>query len=316
MADIEPGELVLVAGSGGADSTALAIGARQAADSGTFRVGAIIIDHGLQPDSAEVAAATATRLRALGLDPVNVVAVVVGTSGGPEAAARTARYEALEQWAGDLGARAVLLGHTLEDQAETVLLGLARGSGLKAIAGMTAQSGPGGLFRRPLLAVERSVTRAACGDAPVWQDPHNVDGRFARVRVRERVLPTMEAELGPGVARALARTAALAAAASEAIDIWVDRIDPVDGIAVSTLAALPVAVRTRFLLRSAVLAGAPAGRLTREHVLAIDRLVTDWRGQGSVTLPGGLSAVRGYGRLGFTREAGVLPAGDQWTPTT
>ena len=206
LAGFAPGDLVLAACSGGPDSLALAAALAFVAPRAGLRAGAVTVDHGLQEGSADRAAAVAAVLGGLGLDPVRAVAVTVDGGGGPEAAARTARYAALEAAAADLGATAVLLGHTLDDQAETVLLGLARGSGARSLAGMPPRRG---IFLRPLLGVRRQVTAGACAalDLEPWADPHNADRRFARVRVRLDALPALEAALGPGVAEALARTA-------------------------------------------------------------------------------------------------------------
>ncbi len=206
LAGLAPGDLVLAACSGGQDSLALAAALAFVAPRAGLRAGAVTVDHGLQEGSAERAAEVALTLRGLGLDPVRTATVTVAGPGGPEAAARAARYAALEETAADVGAVAVLLGHTLDDQAETVLLGLARGSGPRSLAGMPPRRG---LFVRPLLGVRRSVTAAACAalGLPAWSDPHNADRRFARVRVRLDALPALEAALGPGVAEALARTA-------------------------------------------------------------------------------------------------------------
>lgn len=311
LTDIEPGELVLVACSGGADSLALAVAAQAVGRKQTFRVGAVVVDHGLQEGSAEVAAKVARLLGELGLGPVHVVPVIVGGAGGPEAAARAARYDALTETAQASGARAVLLGHTLDDQAETVLLGLARGSGLRAIGGMAAS---GALFRRPLLEIGRDVSRAACDGLPVWDDPHNLDERFSRVRVRRSVLPVLESELGPGIAQALARTAAAAREAADAIDALAAAVP--GELDVEVLSALPTAVRTTVIHRTAIAAGVPAGSLTNAHVRRIDALVTSWHGQGPVALPGGLAARRSYGRLGFERTDAGRDVGDKWTPQT
>ncbi|HZV25391.1 MAG TPA: tRNA lysidine(34) synthetase TilS, partial [Acidothermaceae bacterium] len=235
LAGLDVDSLVLVACSGGADSVALAAAAAFEAPRLGLRVGGVTVDHGLQPGSPSRAATVAALLTGIGLEPVEVVAVDVSARpGGPEAAARAARYGALDGVADRLGASAVLVGHTLDDQAETVLLGLARGSGTRSLAGMAAVSGspvgssPVGTgatdarYRRPLLAVERAVTLAACADLglPVWDDPHNGDPSFARVRVRSEVLPVLEAALGPGVAAALARTAELARDDADALDQW------------------------------------------------------------------------------------------------
>ncbi|MBP2365320.1 tRNA lysidine(34) synthetase TilS [Pseudonocardia parietis] len=187
--------------SGGADSTALVLAVRAVLDG---PVHAAVVDHGLQDGSARRSAALATRLRASGVD-ASVHAVEVGGAGGVEAAARRARRAAL------LAARPhpcspVLLGHTLDDQAETVLLGLARGSGARSLAGMRVWAEP---WLRPLLGLHRADTLEFCARAgvEVWDDPHNADPRFTRARVRHEVLPLLEDVLGGGVAEALARTA-------------------------------------------------------------------------------------------------------------
>jgi tRNA(Ile)-lysidine synthase len=297
LADLPPDALVLVACSGGADSLALADGARRVRP----RVGAVVVDHGLQDGSAVVAARTAEWLAARGLDPVEVVAVEVGSDGGPENAAREARYAALDAAAQRHAAAAVLLGHTLDDQAETVLLGLARGSGTRSLAGMPARRGA---LRRPLLGLRREVVRAAVpDDAPVVADPHNDDRRYARVRVRHDVLPVLERELGPGVAEALARTAALARDDADLLDLQAAEglarleADEQDGLDAAGLDALEPALRSRAVRRWLVAGGVPAGALGADHVERVLRLVTAWRGQGAVALPGGVEASRAYGRL-------------------
>src|SRR5690606_27912354 len=165
-----------------------------------LRAGAVDVDHGLQEGSADVATTAARAASALGLDPVIVRRVSVGSAGGPEAAARSARYEALEAGAAELGARAVLLAHTLDDQAETVLLGLARGSGATSLQGMAentaGRAGSDVVFVRPLLGIRRSATEQFCADAGLgpWHDPHNVDAAFTRVRVRKNLMPVLERE--------------------------------------------------------------------------------------------------------------------------
>ena len=220
LADLEPGDLVLAACSGGADSLALAAALAHEAPRLSLRGGGVTVDHGLQAGSAERAGRVAALLRGLGLDPVHQVSVTVPAgpgSGGPEAAARAARYAALEQVAEQAGAAAVLLGHTRDDQAETVLLGLARGAGGRALAGMPARRGR---LRRPLLGVPRATLREACtaqGLEP-WDDPHNADPAYARARVRHQAMPALEAALGPGVAAALARSAAQLTADCDALD--------------------------------------------------------------------------------------------------
>jgi tRNA(Ile)-lysidine synthase len=296
LTGLDAGDLVLAGVSGGPDSLALAAALAAEAPRAGLRAGAVTVDHGLQPGSAHRAAAVATCATGLGLQPVVTETVVVASDGrgGPEAAARSARYAALERACERHGAVRILLGHTLDDQAETVLLGLGRGSGARSLAGMAPVRGR---YHRPLLGVRRAQTLAAC-DAlglPVWHDPHNADPAFARVRVRTRLLPALERELGPGVAEALARSAALLRDDADALDRWAATVtDPGDAVG---LAALPGAVRSRVLRTAAIAAGAPAGALSAEHVRAIDRLVTDWHGQGPLNLPGGLVATRSCDRL-------------------
>ena len=306
-----PDALVLVACSGGADSLALAAAAAFVAPRLGLRVGGVTVDHGLQPGSAERAAGVAALLARLGLDPVRSVAVTVPPDGaGPEAAARAARYDALDAAARDYRAAAVLLGHTLDDQAETVLLGLARGSGGRSLAGMAARRG---CYRRPLLAVRRAATRAACAELGLepWQDPHNSDFRYARARVRHQALPALETALGPGGAEALARTASQLRADAECLDelpfaesgqLRRDCSDPA-GLGAGWLRALPAAIRTRVLRDAAIMAGCPPGALTSGHVGSVDALVTDWHGQRWVDLPGGVRARRRSGKVWFTSTA-------------
>jgi len=304
--DLPPGGLVLAACSGGADSLALAAALAFVAPRAGLRAGGVTVDHGLQDGSAARAAAVVSALSALGLDPVRGVAVAVGGTGGPEAAARAARYAALERVAAQTGACAVLLGHTLDDQAETVLLGLARGSGPRSLAGMPARRG---VFRRPLLGLRRTVTAAACAalGLDAWDDPHNADRRYARVRLRLDALPALEAALGPGVAEALARTADQLRADAEVLEAMSARRAgggaPLDA---SSLAGMAPAVRTRVLRSAAVTAGCPAGALTAGHVARLSELVTDWHGQRWVDLPGGVRASRQAGHLSFAGAAGIV----------
>ena len=296
---------VLVACSGGADSLALAAATAFVAPRAGLRAGLVSVDHGLQPGSDSRAAAVAAWGAEVGLAPATAVAVSVdGRPGGPEAAAREARYEALAGAARELGAAAVLLGHTRDDQAETVLLALARGGGPRGIAGMPVRRLIRGVpFLRPFLDVSRAQTGAACADLGLrpWQDPHNADPAYARSRVRA-AMPVLVEALGPDLVDNLARTASLVAADVEALDALAENSRPgvvyEDGsLDVASLAGLPTAVRTRLLRDLALRAGCPAGALSAAHVEAVDALVTDWHGQGPVGLPGGLTVVRRQGRL-------------------
>jgi tRNA(Ile)-lysidine synthase len=308
LAGLAQGDLVLAACSGGQDSLALAAALAFVGPRAGLRAGAVTVDHGLQEGSAPRALAVADALRELGLDPVRVASVTVAGPGGPEAAARDARYAALSAAAAETGAVAVLLGHTLDDQAETVLLGLSRGSGARSLAGMPPRRG---LFLRPLLGVRRTVTAQACValGLSAWSDPHNADRRFARVRVRLDALPALEAALGPGVAEALARTADQLRDDAEVLEKIAASQRGRDDcpMSASSLAVLPGAVRTRLLRSAALAAGCPAGALTAAHVARIEDLVTDWRGQRGVDLPGGVRAARRSGEVLFER---TLPVSD------
>ncbi|WP_274561131.1 tRNA lysidine(34) synthetase TilS [Streptomyces spiramyceticus] len=295
--------LVLVACSGGADSMALASALAFEAPKLGIRAGGVTIDHGLQDGSDTRAGEVVNRLATLRLDPVEAVAVTVGREGGPEAAARDARYAALDAAAERLGAAAVLLGHTRDDQAETVLLGLARGSGIRSLSGMAAVTGAG-RYRRPFLHIDRQTARKACmvQSLPVWDDPHNTDPAYTRSRLRHDGLPALEKALGKGVVEALARTAQLSRDDADALDDWAAEADASvrddAGLLVcAKLYALPPAVRRRVLRRAAIAAGAPAGSLFARHVEEVDRLITGWRGQGAINLPGRVEAQRQGGRL-------------------
>ncbi|WP_131784686.1 hypoxanthine phosphoribosyltransferase [Protofrankia symbiont of Coriaria ruscifolia] len=351
IADLAPGSLVLAACSGGPDSLALAAALAFIAPRRALRAGLVTVDHGWYEGSAAHAATVAVCGRALGLDPVEVLPAYSPRS---EGAARDARRSALIDAAQRLQAGAVLLGHTLDDQAETVLLRLARGSGARSLAGMPRLDG---VIRRPLLDVRRSVTRSACladGLTP-WDDPANADEAFARARVRHRALPVLEDAIGPGIAEALARTADLLRTDTTALDadaaLAYDRLvvspedqrrrdhaspasGPLDGpgseprnsaggtpglparvdLDLAGLAALSEALRTRLLRRAALAAGSAPTGLRAEHVRAMDDLVTRWRGQKPVPLPSGVVALRADDRISVFQAAGLQAANQGETP--
>jgi tRNA(Ile)-lysidine synthase len=289
-----------VALSGGPDSLALT-----AVAASLLPTTALIVDHGLQPDSAAIAATAQRQAQDLGCLAAQVLCVQVGADGGPEAAARTARYRAL---AAARPGGPVLLAHTLDDQAETVLLGLGRGSGARSIAGMRPYDPP---WCRPLLGVRRSVTHAACAELglTVWHDPHNSDRRFTRTRLRHQVLPLMEEVLGGGVAEALARTATALREDTELLDALIAQAmttsATAEGLDVRALTVLPDPVR-RGVIRSWLLAGG-AIALTDKQIRGVDRLVMAWRGQGGVAVGSNLRnqrlvAGRSDGLLTLRRE--------------
>ena len=291
---------LVTACSGGADSLALAFAARYVASRRDLKYAAVIIDHGLQQGSAEIAARVRDQLDRLGYHDVTITAVQVDRSAaaGLEAAARDARYRAL-----DTEARArsaiLMLGHTLDDQAETVLLGLARGSGSRSLAGMASRVGH---FVRPFLGIRRATTEQVCAELGLnpWQDPHNADRRFTRVRVRETVLPTLEAELGPGVAEALARTAELVRDDNELLDRLATEASRIEGMGgtdtldCAALQAQPPALRRRIIRLWLLTHG--LGDLSLRHISAVESLVIDWHGQKAIQIPGA-TVTRTAGRL-------------------
>ena len=316
LSRFSPGDVVLCAVSGGPDSLVLASVVHAVAPMYALRIGAVVVDHGLFESSASVAATAESVLTSIGLSPVVVerVSVDVASGMGVEAAARTARYACLSSVAARLGAVSVLLGHTMDDQAETVLLGLARGAGSRSVAGMSAVDG---LYGRPLLGVARSVVHGAVDvllpGAEVFSDPANTDPAFLRSRVRNELMPVLESVLGTAAVAALARSADMFRADNVALEVWASiawsELAVVDGkaagdtefdfavlrsvvLAVDGLSHLPDAVRRRVIRRAMLVAGVPGGSLTQEHIMGVDVLVTDWRGRGPVALPGAISAER------------------------
>jgi tRNA(Ile)-lysidine synthase len=296
---VNRGALVLVGCSGGADSLALAAAVAFEAPRADLSAGAVIVDHGLQEESPAVSQRAAEQCRGLGLDPVEVVRVQVLSSGsGPEAQARDARYAAFEQVIERCGAVAVLLGHSRDDQAEQVLLGLARGSGARSLSGMPARRGP---YLRPLLSLSRATNIAACKAAGLnaWLDPQNNDPAYGRVRAR-RLLPVLETELGPGTVAALARSADLLREDADALDGLAAQARRELGtgqIEAAVLLRLPKAIRARVWRLLAVEAGCSPAALVSTHIDSLDTLVTGWRGQGPIDLPGHVQGSRSDGRV-------------------
>jgi tRNA(Ile)-lysidine synthase len=291
---------LVTACSGGADSLALAFAVRYVASRRDLKYAAVIIDHGLQQGSADIAARVRDQLDRLGYHDVTITAVQVDQSAaaGLEAAAREARYRALDTEARARSAT-LMLGHTLDDQAETVLLGLARGSGSRSLAGMASRAGH---FVRPFLGIRRATTEQVCAELGLnpWQDPHNADRRFTRVRVRETVLPTLEAELGPGVAEALARTAELVRDDNELLDRLATEASRIEGMGgtdtldCAALQAQPPALRRRIIRLWLLTHG--LGDLSLRHISAVESLVIDWHGQKAIQIPGA-TVTRTAGRL-------------------
>ena len=292
------GSLVLLGVSGGADSLALAVAVSSCGAPGV-RFGAVIVDHGLQEGSQAMAARAAGECRRLGLDPVVEVHVHVpmgpGT-GGLEQAARLVRRSALLDAAEAHGAAAIWLAHTADDQAETVLLGLLRGSGPRSLAGMRPVDG---MWHRPLLGLRRSVVRASLAAAGIeaFEDPHNADERFSRVRVRHSVLPVLERELGGHVSEQLVRGAELFRDDTDALDAMAEdawqHMSASAGagrLPVDDVRALPRALRTRVVRLALIDAGCPSPE--KDHIDAVEHLILEARARGPVRVPGGLQVAR------------------------
>ncbi len=348
---VAPGSRLLLACSGGSDSMALVQAALFVGSRDGYVVDALTVDHGLREESAREAEHVRQQLLGLGVRHADVVRVRLDAGGGPEAEARSARYSALARAAVSLatttsggefsltpdhhgagssvlvaqitegggasqaGAAVVLLGHTADDQAETVLLGLARGSGGRSIRGMAPAAGlpehPEILALRPLLDFRREELREGLRSASIsWvEDPTNKpeshwraqDGSpLRRAALRHHAIPRLEQDLGPGVVESLARTARLLQADEEALGMWTRRefarIVDMESLSVSIveLRELPRAIRTRVLRELALRAGARAGELVGWHVDHLDELVTGPGGGRGIDLPG----VRGEQRAG------------------
>jgi tRNA(Ile)-lysidine synthase len=302
LSDLSAGDTVLVAVSGGADSSALAAALLLECKERAIRVIAVIVDHALQANSADVAQNTKAELAKIGYTNIEIKRIKVELVDGMEASARRARYAALNEIAESVNAVAIFLGHTKDDQAETVLLGLARGSGTRSLSGMAERIDR---YRRPLLLITRSQTEAACREIGIkfWNDPHNQSMEYARVRVREKVLPLMEGEIGPGIADALTKSAKLLRDDADALDEWADEVfAELDSneLEIEMLVRLPRAIRSRVIRKAIYLAGAPSGSLSAEHIEPVEALITAWKGQGPVSLPGGVTVSRISGRLSLS----------------
>ena len=303
LTDCSAGDLVLVAVSGGADSLALAYALSLEAPKLAVRVEGVTVDHQLQSQSSVQAEKVVAALSKMGIEKTHVIKVDVDVTDGLEASARRARYAALDACAEKTGASFVLLGHTRDDQSESVLLGLARGSGARSLSAMAGRNGK---YLRPLLAITREETLGACAEAQLdpWDDPHNADKTFTRVRVRHDVIPNLEKNLGPGISAALARTASLLRDDADALDQLADdefaAHEPLS-LDINRLEKLPKAIRTRVLRMAIYAAGAPSGSLSADHIAPIEAFITDWRGQGPSDLPGGVRVSRISGRLSLSR---------------
>ena len=303
LENYEAGDTVLVAVSGGADSLALAHALSVESKEFVITVVGVTVDHQLQEQSGAQAEKVKAQLQLFGLDCI-IKKVKVELKDGLEASARKARYEALQEAAHEKNAVAVFLGHTRDDQAETVLLGLARGSGTRSLSGMAHHNG---LYDRPLLEITRVQNEQYCQELNLqyWIDPHNENPDFSRVRVRNEALPVLEKSIGPGIAEALARSAHLLRDDADALDHWAKREEihlDLSDLDCAHLESLPRAIRTRVIRAAIYAAGAPAGMVTLEHVSAVEALISAWSGQGALSLPGGVKVERISGRLSLSQH--------------
>ena len=295
---LEAGDSFLVAVSGGADSLALAKALLIESVPLALNAIAITIDHQLQENSDLQAAKVAAQLKEIGFVHVITKKVVVLLDSGLEGGARDARYAAIDESVEETKAVKVFLGHIENDQAESVLLGLARGSGARSLSAMALENGK---YLRPLLVISREETESACKEwgLDFWSDPHNLNTEFTRVKVRREVIPYLEEHLDPGISKALIRTAALLRDDADALDLWAEA--EASDLECERLAKLPRAIRSRIIRKAAFAAGATPGKLTFEQVGAIDALICAWKGQGAVSLAGGVKVERISGRLSLSR---------------
>jgi tRNA(Ile)-lysidine synthase len=290
-------QTILFGCSGGADSMALALALFLEANQS--KVIPVVVDHGLQEGSAQITSQTISKLKAIGYTEVESAIAQVKITDGLEASARRARYQIFNQFIDTYRPKYFLLAHTLNDQAESVLLGLARGSGARSLSGMAVENN---IYVRPLLKISRQTTVAACRESgiEIWSDPHNDDLRFARVRTRKNVLPNLEENLGPGITEALVRSADLLRDDADALDSFAReyfaQTDPLN-LSVNELERLPKAIRTRVLRLAIYKAGAPAGSLSAEHINGAEALISDWHGQKELSLPGDVKLLRNSGRI-------------------
>lgn len=264
--------------SGGPDSLALvAAAAAEQKD-----VSVLVVDHGLQPGSADVAERAAAAAREFGF--ASTVANVTVGPGNVEAAAREARYAALLE-----SGRDVWVAHTVDDQAETLLLGALRGNP----SGMAQRNGK---IVRPFLHIRRADTVGACEELglEVWNDPMNDDPAYRRVAMRRSIIPALTDLLGGDAVPALAATANRIAADQALIEQLAD-LTPTTSCVELEGDAGPVRRRrlAKWLLDEEV-------RVQGDQLAAIEALVTNWRGQGPIAVGGGRSVVRVDGKLVLT----------------
>ena len=316
-------ETIVVAVSGGADSTALLLALHELRNSSKLRINICVahLDHKLRETSASDARWVAELAQKLGYESVTgrskVAEIASSKTDNLEQAAREARYAFLERTAKRKSATYVLTGHTMDDQAETVLMRLMRGSAGSGLGGME-QVRPLGKSKsiklvRPLLWARRSDTEAYCRlrKTEFLMDEMNADQKFARVKVRQQLLPLMQS-FNNKIVEALSRTASQlredAAVLLNDSDALLRRAAVLDHVEdetgkpaldVKVLAGAPPALRRRALLQWISEARGNARRLEMVHILAVEKLLEGTAGGRVVELPGGLRVKRKKGRLEF-----------------
>lgn len=292
--DFDPADTLLIACSGGADSLALAWTSNVVAKRLGLNLIAVVIDHQLIEESSKVALIAKDQCENFGIEKVVIKKIVVkDNKEGLESAARSARYKAFEELTLELNAKAVLLAHTQDDQAETMLMRLTRGSGAKSLSAMKEVSGK---YLRPFLHIRKKELVDALEKEGIsfWQDPANTDYRFLRAKVRNELMPKLIEVLGESAIESLDRTSDLLKEDNEALDsIALENYEKLDReLNVEELIKLPAAIRKRIIKIAALESGVIPGPFSFEHIEAIDALVTKWRGQGNVDLPGFIQASR------------------------
>ena len=305
LKNFDAGDYVLVGCSGGADSLALVWTTSVVGKRLELKVGAIIVDHQLFPESNDVALNAKKQCEDLGIQEVIIKKVnVEHNHEGLEAAARIARYEAFENVLHETNAQAILLAHTQDDQAETVLMRLTRGSGAKSLSGMAQVSGK---YLRPFLHLRKKLVHDSLDliGLKAWQDPANTDHQFLRVKVRHELMPKIVEVLGESAISSLDKTSQLLRLDNQALEELAQQFFEsqkdvkTNGLEISELEKLPEAIRTRVLRIFAIASGVHPGPFSFEHIEAIDALVKNWHGQGNVDLPGFIQATRVDGSLRF-----------------
>ena len=305
LKNFDAGDYVLVGCSGGADSLALVWTTSVVGKRLELKVGAIIVDHQLFPESNDVALNAKKQCEELGIQEVIIKKVnVEHNHEGLEAAARIARYEAFENVLHETNAQAILLAHTQDDQAETVLMRLTRGSGAKSLSGMAQVSGK---YLRPFLHLRKKLVHDSLDliGLKAWQDPANTDHQFLRVKVRHELMPKIVEVLGESAISSLDKTSQLLRLDNQALEDLAQQFlesqkdVKTNGLEISELEKLPEAIRTRVLRIFAIASGVHPGPFSFEHIEAIDALVKNWHGQGNVDLPGFIQATRVNGSLRF-----------------